>query len=342
MFGAVAASIIMAPMHPPQKLDWSDWEQPEAREYDVDMIVFDKAQDDSVRRFAPWVRTIHRQWNTSVSDHVLVLPKGCYLWTPIWPSDFYASRGQPMCQARWKVGSESWRWERIPIPTQIYALTRALMERYPSLDVYSVLKQALQDKWVFERPQRLEYLHTYSNERLMLSPPAKTVPGLTLVIAAHPDDEIIFGGVDLIASERVHIIFMTFYSDHNRRAEGNRLARALNATVTWNDLPSARWYTWKSSEIERANLEVPEGTTRIVSHSENGEYWRNHHIQCHELAKDLAAKHSLPFHTFYDRWRELTPEEEVERDRLLNVYQSQGITHWTRFWERYLQAHPKA
>ena len=289
------------------------------------------AQVASAQRFAPWLLPAVRWSDRPRPERFVALPAGQRLDAPLYPEDVWGPTGRPRYD-------RTNTWGRPSLQRQsVWPLTRSIVDDLERSgdDPWAVVRRA--QARLELRPQPLR-LVANTSDPLLSPPPKQHNEGLTILLAAHPDDEVLFGAVDLLTAAAVHVIFLTYASDPVRRAEGDRVIRALGASVSWYDLPTGRDRTWTEEELQplaHSPVLLPSSIRRVVSHDARGEYGHPQHRQAHAVAQRWAAEWGVPCHTFLERWRPLTPEEDQERTRLLGFYRSQGIEHWVRFWERY-------
>lgn len=112
-----------------------------------------------------------------------------------------------------------------------------------------------------------------------------------LMIVAHPDDELIFGGSSLIENNNWRVICLTNKRDNKRRKEFEKVMRDLaipefevydledNFNVNLND---QQLTSILQNEINSKNWE------KIVTHNSIGEYGHHHHYQIHNKVKELV------------------------------------------------------
>ena len=129
-------------------------------------------------------------------------------------------------------------------------------------------------------------------------------PGRTpthVMIVAHPDDETLFGGQELLNGEGWHVVCLT-NCDNAARANRFRLAMAFaGATYDLWDYPDRPGWSRDSMSAESAWRPLLEGLKerltgiltsptprRVVTHNGNGEYGHAHHKIVHEIVRNLA------------------------------------------------------
>tara|TARA_R110000744_G_C19315226_1_gene557108 strand:+ start:30 stop:1493 length:1464 start_codon:yes stop_codon:yes gene_type:complete len=116
-----------------------------------------------------------------------------------------------------------------------------------------------------------------------------------LMIVAHPDDELIFGGSSLIKDNNWRVICLTNKKDNTRRMEFEKVMRDLS-------IPEFEIYDLEDKfntnldnqlltnilikEINSQNWE------KIVTHNAIGEYGHHHHHQIHNKVKELTEDNS--------------------------------------------------
>jgi hypothetical protein len=143
-----------------------------------------------------------------------------------------------------------------------------------------------------------------------------------LIIAAHPDDELLFGADDLL-SQSCKVVCLTNGSNAKRRAEFAKLHAVLGHSATILDFPdSKRSKSWNVDDAASAIVKFCEGylPDRVVSHGSDGEYDHPDHVRCHIAAASVAKTLQVPFETFAARFR---GKVSTMRSRLLHIYKSQ-------------------
>lgn len=151
-------------------------------------------------------------------------------------------------------------------------------------------------------------------------------PITKLMVVAHPDDEIIFGGYQLL-EPGWKIICVTNANNHVRSLEFNRVMTSLNCDFEIWDYKD-RFHEPLPDEIaDRLSCAVTRRPyQKVVTHNLNGEYGHPHHIQIHHILTKLQ----LPLWVFDEGEPSKLWSRKLE---LLKIYQSQE-TVWSKFLSR--------
>jgi LmbE family N-acetylglucosaminyl deacetylase len=141
-----------------------------------------------------------------------------------------------------------------------------------------------------------------------------------LMIVAHPDDEIIFGGAELLSEFGWLVICVTNRSEPVRASEFDVVMRKVGCVYEMWDY------------IDRSNLQFPQDNLtknlsrvihakkykKIVTHASNGEYGHPHHVQIHHTVASITND----FYVF-GRGNCLPNDVWIKKLRLMTIYQSQ-------------------
>ena len=140
----------------------------------------------------------------------------------------------------------------------------------------------------------------------------------TLMLIAHPDDEVLFGYTDLLNASELTVLCFTNGNNPIRSNEFMRVISALKGKgiiLNYNDSLHDYWPLLRNDEC--VNL-IPRGNYEcVVSHNGFGEYGHKQHIRVNSIARFVAKKLGLPFREF------LPICDEPFRDTLLDIYVSQ-------------------
>tara|TARA_R110000803_G_C11960441_1_gene318647 strand:+ start:42 stop:1559 length:1518 start_codon:yes stop_codon:yes gene_type:complete len=148
-----------------------------------------------------------------------------------------------------------------------------------------------------------------------------------LMIVAHPDDELIFGGSVLIEDNSWRVICLTNKRDDKRRGGFEKVMRDLaipefevydledNLNVNLNDQELTGIL---NKEIHSQNWE------KIATHNSIGEYGHTHHHQIHNKVKELL-NNSSKFWVFDKDISYNNPQVTSKKEQIFNNrYKSQG------------------
>ncbi len=108
----------------------------------------------------------------------------------------------------------------------------------------------------------------------------------TLIIA-HPDDEIIDGGFDLLTNQISKVICVTGKQDKIRLSEFHHVMKLLKIEYDISDFKDNLKGFSKENIKE---LEYLKQYDNIITHNEIGEYGHKQHIQLHQILKPKIVK----------------------------------------------------
>ncbi len=146
-----------------------------------------------------------------------------------------------------------------------------------------------------------------------------------LMIVAHPDDELIFGGNILIEDNSWRVICLTNKRNDVRRMEFEKVMRDLSIPEfevydledSFNsNLDNEQLIDILSQEINSKNWE------KIVTHNSIGEYGHHHHYQIHNKVKEITNNNFWVFDKDinYNNPQSVTKKKNI----FYNRYKSQG------------------
>ena len=143
------------------------------------------------------------------------------------------------------------------------------------------------------------------------------------MVVAHPDDESLFGGAQLILEHGWKVVCVTNGDNPTRRAEFEAVMRATDSQFEMWDLydeiqtPLSEVYL--TTELTRVITERQ--WTKIVTHNSVGEYGHIHHIQIHCLMKQLVLGDLWTFN--FDSPILLSDDVWEQKLKLIDFYKSQ-------------------
>jgi len=122
-----------------------------------------------------------------------------------------------------------------------------------------------------------------------------------VMIVAHPDDETLFGGQELLNGDAWHVVCLT-NCGNIARANRFRLAMAFaGATCDIWDYPDRPGWSRDAASAESAwqpllgalkerltGVLTCRTPRRVVTHNRDGEYGHIHHKMVHEIVRNLA------------------------------------------------------
>ncbi|MDL2276653.1 PIG-L family deacetylase [Breznakia sp. OttesenSCG-928-G09] len=164
-----------------------------------------------------------------------------------------------------------------------------------------------------------------------------------LMIVAHPDDEVLFGGNELINHE-YYIVCLTNGDNELREAEfQNMLDKTKNTGVilSYPDKVKGERSNWsKEQEVISKEVEkiiITGDWDRIVTHNPQGEYGHIQHKKTNEIVtnvvKELHKEDTLYYFGEYFKkddiafkQKKLNKQEANQKREVLAVYESQKKT----------------
>ena len=122
-----------------------------------------------------------------------------------------------------------------------------------------------------------------------------------IMIVAHPDDELIFGGAELIQNKGYKVICITNQDNPKRLKEFTGVMKELNHGFDiLNHKDDSRiknidkdYFEYIDNELINKNIE------KIVTHNKKGEYGHNFHRAVHDMVTDICEKHGLLDKLYY-------------------------------------------
>ena len=150
-----------------------------------------------------------------------------------------------------------------------------------------------------------------------------------LMIVAHPDDESLWGGANLIINKGWKVMVATNGRNKERSLE---FYKAMLEAGVWE----VQMFNQKDSEDEDKNY-IAEGRFKkalekeakkrwslVLTHNNRGEYGHIQHIQVHELVKKIFRKNLR----FFKICEKRVPKKIIDQNRnIIKHYTSQNITH---------------
>ena len=152
------------------------------------------------------------------------------------------------------------------------------------------------------------------------------------MIVAHPDDEALFGGAELLThSEEYKVVVIDEYHNDIRRREFLDSMRfiGIHEYEHWTGYKGREDYYREKLIYELLRVLRERDYKKIVTHGENGEYGHPRHRACHDVLAHLRPEKLWVF----GRGKKLDDEMIVKKRKLLKVYKSQdGVLDWFN-WE---------
>ncbi|WP_053365009.1 PIG-L family deacetylase [Bacillus sp. FJAT-27245] len=118
-----------------------------------------------------------------------------------------------------------------------------------------------------------------------------------LMIVAHPDDELLFGGGELLKETGWKVICVTNKSNPERAAEFTKVMNLVNAEHEMWDYPDV-WngdFDRKKLSNDLKKMLGERKYKKIVTHNRQGEYGHTQHIALSEAVHDLVSKNLYVF-----------------------------------------------
>ena len=153
------------------------------------------------------------------------------------------------------------------------------------------------------------------------------------MITAHPDDEALFGGAELLThSDEYKVVVVDEYHSEVRREEfiSSMKYIGIEDYEHWTGYKGGEDYHREKLIYELLRVLREQDWTKIVTHNKNGEYGHPRHRALHEILNHLRPEILWQF----DKGRIRLPKNILNRKRdLLKVYKSQsGVLDWFSPW----------
>ena len=151
--------------------------------------------------------------------------------------------------------------------------------------------------------------------------------GKRLMVVAHPDDEVIFGGAHLIRYKHWKVVCVTNGNNRIRKREFERVMRAVGADYEiWNYRDTySRNFDIVRLKKDLSRLILQSQFQMIVTHGLKGEYGHPQHIVIAQVMRNLVQHNLYTFAVGKMRLSELTLHR---KKNLLRMYWSQKQTIW--------------
>ena len=153
-----------------------------------------------------------------------------------------------------------------------------------------------------------------------------------IMIVAHPDDEALFGGAELLSHPNEYkVVVIDEYHNDIRRREFLDSMRfiGIHEYEHWTGFKGGEDYHREKLIYELLRVLRERKYIKIVTHNTNGEYGHPRHRACHDILAHLRPELLWCF----DRGERLSDEMIEKKKELLQVYQSQvGVLDWFNPW----------
>ena len=153
------------------------------------------------------------------------------------------------------------------------------------------------------------------------------------MIVAHPDDEALFGGAELLTHpEEYKVVVVDKYHNEVRRKEFMESMRfiGIKEFSHWAGYKRGEDYNRKELISVLKKVLNERKWTKIVTHNKIGEYGHPRHRALHEILNSLEPDILWEF----DKCKERLPKDILHKKRdLLKVYESQReVLDWFSPW----------
>ena len=154
-----------------------------------------------------------------------------------------------------------------------------------------------------------------------------------LMITAHPDDEALFGGAELLTHSKEYKVIVVDEA-HNRERKGEFKASmafiGIKEYEHWTGYKSGEDYNREELIYELLRVLRERDWKKIVTHNKRGEYGHPRHRALHDILNHLRPEILWQF----DKAGERLPNDLLLKKRdLLKVYESQKeILDWFSPW----------
>ena len=159
------------------------------------------------------------------------------------------------------------------------------------------------------------------------------------MITAHPDDEALFGGAELLTHPKEYkVVTVDEYHSEDRREEfiASMEFIGIEEYEHWTGYKGGEDYHREKLIYELLRVLRERDYKKIVTHGTNGEYGHPRHRACHDILAHLRPEKLWCF----SRGKRLD-EKIIERKReLLSCYRSQkGVLEWFNPWHETIRKH---
>lgn len=159
-----------------------------------------------------------------------------------------------------------------------------------------------------------------------------------IMIVAHPDDELLWGGSQLI-SEKYLVVCVTCGVDKKRETEFIDVMNKLDApyiNLSYPDLTNGKKDNWSNS-YDLIKKDIDEiikykKMDRVVTHNPDGEYGHIHHKLVSKIVTEVASKENLYYFNKYYSDQEL---KKLENNKCLNIIDESSFKRKLKLLELY-------
>jgi LmbE family N-acetylglucosaminyl deacetylase len=148
-----------------------------------------------------------------------------------------------------------------------------------------------------------------------------------LMIVAHPDDEIIFGGAQLIREKGWKVVCVTNANNRIRAREFAKVMKSVGADYEMWNYRDTYSYKFDSKSLKKDLRRLIEQNLfqKVVTHSVSGEYGHPQHKVIASIVRNLVKR---DLYVFSLGQRKLPMPLLVKKKKLLKMYSSQKRTIW--------------
>lgn len=153
-----------------------------------------------------------------------------------------------------------------------------------------------------------------------------------VVFVAHPDDELIFLGNELITKDKWLVVCMTNGDSRTRSKEFVGLMKELNVQyriLDFKDGLNEQWDNAKAKDIISKIISSKDNWKMIVTHNKYGEYGHFQHKQLNKLVNEVCKNDNIKVFCTKDRLfdcnNRLSKESKENKLKLANKYYKSQI-----------------
>tara|TARA_R110001592_G_scaffold52710_1_gene161690 strand:- start:739 stop:1353 length:615 start_codon:yes stop_codon:yes gene_type:complete len=145
-----------------------------------------------------------------------------------------------------------------------------------------------------------------------------------IMIVAHPDDELIFGGAELIENKGYRVLCITNQNNPIRIKEFTGLMNELKLSYEILNHPDNmgdkkvedEWYNYVEQVL------IKNKVIKIATHNKRGEYGHNFHKAVHKMVTDICIKNKLEdkLYNFHNGQKKLDKKLVDKKLELMKKY----------------------
>ena len=161
------------------------------------------------------------------------------------------------------------------------------------------------------------------------------------MITAHPDDEALFGGAELLThSKEYKVVVVDEYHSEDRREEfiASMKFIGIEEYEHWTGYKGGEDYHREKLIYELLRVLRERDYKKIVTHGENGEYGHPRHRATHDILAHLRPEKLWCF----GRGKRLGDDMIEKKRKLLKCYRSQEeVLAWFNPWHEIIRKHKR-